>query len=257
MANSFNQVLVAATADTTDTTENKIIALDESEDDPYVRVENSLYDWIDDYVDYNYSYIDEQRNIKINNNQINITQEENSQVIPFEVPRYYDGIDLTRMTFQIHYVNSNGYDGLCFPINVVANSTNIRFYLLADASFTATAGLVKLEITASGIISTPKGDKNYVWKTKPNLNSINILESLSSNGAIEPSQGWETYLQQVTNLVSEANSYVEAARQAANQAQATADTVDAKIANVSDEITEAVNTYLEENPVQSVDIATV
>ena len=246
MASSFNQVIAAASTDSTSSTiDNSIMTFaEEPTEDPYVKVENSLYDWIDDYVDYDYSYVDEQKNIKISNNQINITQEENSQVIPFEVPRYYDGIDLTRMTFQIHYVNANGYDGLCFPINVVANSTKIRFYLLADASFTATAGLVKLEITASGVISTPKGDKNYVWKTKPNTNSINILESLSSNGAIEPSQGWETYLQQVTNLVSEANSYVEAARQAANQAQATADTVDAKIANVSDEITENVKSEL-------------
>lgn len=247
MATSFNQAIAAASGtDVSSETNNEVmtLALDDNENDAFVRVQNSLYDWIDDYVDNDYSYVDELKNIKVSNNQINITQEENSQVIPFELPRYYDGIDLTKMTFQIHYVNPNGYDGLSVPINVVANSNKIRFYWLVDGSVTSVQGYIKLEITASGIISTPKGDKNYVWKTKPNTNSINILESLSSNGAIEPSQGWETYLQQVTNLVSEANSYVEAARQAANQAQATADTVDAKIVSVSDEITANVKADL-------------
>jgi hypothetical protein len=249
MSSSFNQAIVAASnvdsqTSTVANNKNTTVSLIENVDDPYIRVQNALYDWIDDYEDNDYSYVDDLKNIRTSVNQINITQEENSQVIPFELPRYYDGIDLTNMTFQIHYVNANGYDGLSVPINVVANSEKIRFYWLADASVCAVKGYVEFEIIASGTISTTKGDKNYVWKTRPNKNSISILESLSGNGAIEPSQGWDTYLQQVSNLVNEANSYVESARQAANQAQAIANTVDEKVSNVSDDITSNVKSEL-------------
>ena len=70
------------------------------------------YTWFADYSDDQWSYIDKNKDIQLDANQINITQESNSQVIPFEMPRYYDGIDLLQMTIQIHYLNA---DRLRFP----------------------------------------------------------------------------------------------------------------------------------------------
>lgn len=247
MASSFNDALQAASIDTNTSAvneDNKITTLSLEPDDGFERVYNPLYIWIDDYTDMDYSTVDALKNIHVSNNQINISQEENSQVIPFEVPRYYDGIDLTQMTFQIHYVNAEENDGLSTPINVMCNSDKIRFYWLIDGSATSISGILKFEIMASGVVSTPTGDKKYVWKTRPNKSGINILESLSGKGAIEPSDGWDTYLQQVSNLVSEAQTYCESARQSANQAKDAASTVDEKISNVSAEITKQVKTDL-------------
>ena len=65
------------------------------------------YVWYNNYTDEKLSYIDEQKNITVDSSQINISQEENSQFIPFEMDRYYDGIDLTEMLIQIHYINKN------------------------------------------------------------------------------------------------------------------------------------------------------
>lgn len=46
----------------------------------------------------------------MDDSQINLTQEDNSQFIPFEMPRYYDGVDLMQMLIQVHYVNKNKED---------------------------------------------------------------------------------------------------------------------------------------------------
>ena len=60
-------------------------------DDGYTYV--GSYDKYD-HIDEKYSTIDNQKNIIMDSNQINITQEENSQYIPFRMPRYYDGVDI-------------------------------------------------------------------------------------------------------------------------------------------------------------------
>ena len=54
----------------------------------------------DEYSDENYSTVDELKNINLDSKQINITQEQNSQYIPFLMPRYYDGFDLTKAKLQ-------------------------------------------------------------------------------------------------------------------------------------------------------------
>lgn len=212
--------------------------------DEFERVQNSLYLWIPEYEDSNFSFVDNLKNVTVNDKQVNIAQEENSQIIPFELDRFYDGIDLSQMTFRIYYVNSLGQEGLSVPINVTRNSNKIRFCWLVDGSVTAIAGKIDFEIRAEGTISYTSNDKtyskSYQWKTRP-CNGINILESLKGNGAIEPSEGWDTYLKQVSNLVSEANDYAATARQAATDAQNALLAVDEKINDASTTI--ATDTY--------------
>ena len=68
---------------------------------------SGLYTWISDYDDNVFSTISGELDINIVSSQANVTQGNNSQVIPFEMPRYYDGIDLMQMTIQIHSLNGN------------------------------------------------------------------------------------------------------------------------------------------------------
>ena len=63
----------------------------------WTRVTDPKYAWFDEFTDDKISYVDENKDITIDNSQINISQESKSQFIPFEMPRYYDGIDLTKM----------------------------------------------------------------------------------------------------------------------------------------------------------------
>lgn len=155
--------------------ENQIIAAYSGEDGNWMQHPNYVY--YSDYYDDNVSSVDGKKNILLNEDQINITQEENSQLIPFEMPRYYDGFDLTTTTLSIHYKTSGGYHGVSIPVNVTYNNEKIRFSWLVDANVTHAVGSVLFEIHATGINS--KGDA-YVWKSRSN-NKLNVLESLCEN----------------------------------------------------------------------------
>lgn len=142
----------------------------------WVQHENYVYHH--SFSDDNISVINDEKEIALNRKQFNITQEENSQYIPFEMPRYYDGYDLTKAEISIHYQTKNGYHGASKPINVTYNDEKIRFAWLVDAGATLDAGKLKFEIHAYGTVTGSDGKPlGYVWKTKYN-ESLNVLESL-------------------------------------------------------------------------------
>ena len=136
-----------------------------------------------DYVHYyvfsddNISVINDEKIINLNNKQFNITQEENSQYIPFEMPRYYDGFDLADTVLSIHYTTKNGRHGSSKPVNVNFNNEKIRFGWLVDNGVTIDAGTLEFEIHAYGTIVGSDGiPKSYTWKTKSNK-QLNVLQS--------------------------------------------------------------------------------
>lgn len=139
---------------------------------------HSDYVYYSTFYDDNISNISDEKDISLNRKQVNITQEENSQYIPFEMSRYYDGYDLTKASISIHYETKNGRHGASKAINVTYNNEKIRFGWLVDAGATIDAGTLKFEIHAYGTVigsdGTPLG---YVWKTKCNEN-LNVLQSL-------------------------------------------------------------------------------
>ena len=97
----------------------------EQEDVSFVR--NNNYVWYNNYTDEKLSYIDEGKNISVDSSQINISQEENSQFIPFEMNRFYDGIDLKDMLIQIHYINQNNEEDFDNVVNCEYSKDKIRF----------------------------------------------------------------------------------------------------------------------------------
>ena len=142
------------------------------------------WDSIDGYEQYlflednNISIIGDDKNINLDGKQFNITQEENSQYIPFEMPQKYDGYDLSQAAISIHYQTSSGMHGVAIPVNVTCNGEKIRFGWLMDANATTDVGKLKFEIHAIGVISNSKGEqKGYVWKSKSN-DTLNVLQSL-------------------------------------------------------------------------------
>ena len=190
---------------------------------------SNKYLWYDEYFDDEYSIIDKQKNITISPNQINLTQEENSQVIPFQLDRFYDGMDLMKMFITVYYVNKDGQEAERPVVNVNYSESKIRFYWLLDGSATALAGKLKLEIRAVG--QNEKGEK-YRWCTRTN-EEITILESLSGNGIIEPGEGWNTYLELINEKVLQAQAASDEAKAAAEEVSQAITEVDNKIANAS------------------------
>lgn len=132
------------------------------------------YDWYEEYTDEKISRVDSNKNITVDASQINISQEENSQFIPFEMSRYYDGFDLMSAEIWIYYLTSDGYVGSTRAVNVSYDTATIKFGWLIDGAVTHIAGNVKFEIRAIGANS--KGDV-YVWKSKT-FDKMNVLQSL-------------------------------------------------------------------------------
>ena len=206
--------------------------------------QSDKYEQYDSYYDSDYCIVDANKIVSISPSHINITQEENSQVIPFELNRYYDGVDLMNMNFRIHYVNSSGNEGFSTPINVSYSTTKIRFYWLVDGTVTAIKGNVAFEIQATG---TNENGDNYMWLCQPNRNGINILESLSGNGIIQPDNEWYTqFIRDMDQKVAQARTYSEEAKTIVAQANEALQAVNDKIADVTDVIADEVVTKMQD-----------
>lgn len=219
-------------------------------------IKSNNYLWYDEYSDENLSYIDENKNITIDPSQVNLTQESFSQFIPFQMSRYYDGVDLTSKSLQIMFENSKGGSSIEVPVNVKYNNDKIRFGWLVSDNATAVAGNVKIEIQAIG--RTSKGD-NYLFKTRSN-GFINIEKSLSGNGVIEPDMSWtNSFILLMNDKISEAQTASKEALSAAERAEESANMAvqaaeDSKVTineakeelglSVSDAVNEKVKTAL-------------
>ena len=235
------------------TDESGAIAAYSGDGGSWTQDSTGRYDYYREYSDDNISTVDIDKNISLHPKQTNITMEENSQFIPFEMNRYFDGYDLTNATFSIHYVTSDGYHGVSKPINVSFNNEKIRFGWLVDSFATHIAGLVKFEIHATGINS--KGDA-YVWKSKHN-DKLNVLESICSGyeEVIDLDSSWvkELIEQVVTNVSdkiveAEVSDQVTLAQNAAAYAQSAVTTVEGLVTaaqNAADAAAGAASTTVE------------
>ena len=220
-----------------------VMTLDEAADGGMIAAysewtKSDKYVWYDQYSDDRTSVIDEQKNVKVDSSQINISQEENSQFIPFEMPRYYDGFDLMDTTISIYYKTSDGYVGSSVAVNVSYDTATIKFGWLVDASATHVAGNLKFEIRAIGVNSQGNA---YVWKSKT-FEKMNVLQSLIDDRTIELDDTWVQELvttvaenvaeqiagMQVAEQVAAAEAAATESKSYAEQAQST---VDAALAN--------------------------
>ena len=257
---SNEQTVTAATYSLTNTSVEETeapVALAASVTEEFTKSDKYL--WYEEYEDDNISTVDNSKTVSVNKTQINLTQESNSQYIPFEMNRYYDGVDLMNMNLFIHYVNAGGYEDLASVINVSYSLSKIRFAWLVSKNATSKKGTLNFEIHAIGVNS--KGDE-YIWKTSPN-GELNVLQSLEGDGVVEPDSSWITsFLTQVNEKVAEAQGYAQEAEtsaqnaetyaqnasQAASSAQTTVDNAKTELeasveTAISDKITTALADY--------------
>lgn len=186
------------------------------------------YDWYNQYHDTNYSRIDANKNIALDKGQINLTEESYAQFVPFEMERYYDGIDLANMTLSLIYVTKDGYEGAGEIVNVEYGASAIRFAWLIDEKVTHIAGDIKFEISARGFVANAVGDvvKAYVWKSKTGI-GLSVQQALTSGRNIKLDDSWmtelvETVAERIAEKVADQIATAEIDKEAA-KAQAAAD----------------------------------
>lgn len=213
-------------------------------DDNYTLCTDGRYEVYSKYSDDNFSSVDNLKNITVDSSQINIMQEENSQYMPFRIPRYWDGMDLMDMLIQVRYQSVAQSKGqIANVINVASSSTHITFGWLIDANVTASAGDIVFEITATGL--NEKGN-NYIWRTRPN-GKFTVLEGLNYDGIIEPSDDWYTsFVNMVLGHVAEAKQYADEAKASAdsiNVEDIKADVTSSVTANLNQTVSESLKDY--------------
>lgn len=200
------------------------------------------YERYTEYSDPNYSVIDKNKNITLDPTQVNLTQEENSQYVPFKMFRFYDGVDILKMTLLMHAVTPLGGDVHVTPVNVQYDDESIYFGLILPGSVCATKGTVQMEIQAIGV-----NEKGNPYKLITRSANFNVLESLSGNGVVEPTPdtGWiTTFLNQVTEKVGQAQSAANDAQAAASRAEQAATEATQTVSTAKQELTNSVNTTI-------------
>lgn len=261
MALSYEQSLQATTTEEVNSVASNSAAVMSlrstlSNSDNWTAITDQGYRFYNnEYSDAGYSSIDELKNISLDSSQFNITQEQNSQYIPFQIPRYYDGFDLKDTKLSIYYINKNKDSHSDVPVDVYYNDEYIRFAWLVSEFATQVAGTLQFEIHARGTNS--KGE-TYIWKSKP-TDKLNVLQSLEdvAIGEIglseEEIEGWynkiqlEAYNAQ-SAAVSAKASAEEAAALVASLQDGIADEVEATVNNtvsgvVDEKITERLANY--------------
>ena len=241
--------------------DTSIMTLDESYGIAAYSGDDGNWQQHSDYVRYSafsddkISIISENKDINLDSSQFNISQEENSQYIPFEMPRYYDGFDLVNTVISIHYDTKNGRHGASKPVNVTFNDEKIRFAWLVDAGATIDVGTLEFEIHAYGTVTGSDGvPKGYTWKTKRNKN-LNVLESLCDCEDVINNID-DTWLQELVTDIAEkvadeiknvaVGEQVAAAENAAAEAERHANTARQYAETASSAAAETVNLALKD-----------
>lgn len=237
---SFKDSKIAAAANSAMTLSAEL-AVDTEE---YTSCTDGRYEIYTNYQDDAYSTVDNLKNIAVDPTQINIMQEENSQYMPFKIPRYWDGIDLMDMLIQIRYESVTENKGkVATVVNVASSESHIRFGWLIDAAVTANAGDVVFEIMATGV--NEKGN-NYIWRTRPN-GKFTVLEGLNYDGIIEPTDDWYTsFVNMILGHVAEAKQYADEAKESAASINVNGIKADVKASVMNDlngTVTESLKSY--------------
>lgn len=160
------------------------------------------YEWVDGYA--NGTYTDDMiftvdkdtKQLEVITNQPLVSGENKSQFIRFEMPRYYDGVDLSTKSIQIIYITESGFSDINAAVCVERNDESLRFGWLVPGAASYDVGVLSFSIEFVG--------NDYVLKTR--ATELEVYDGLNGGEIIpEPEeQNWYIELQQRCDYVLDA-----------------------------------------------------
>ena len=119
-----------------------------------------------------YNMLDEHKIIPVVNRKINmpanyqivVSRDNVSQLLTFEINRFFDGIDLSEKACGIKYINAKREEGRAIPINFSKTDKKLIFGWLLDDHAAAKAGITRFSIEFLGM---DEHNRTYVWQTVP------------------------------------------------------------------------------------------
>lgn len=160
---------------------------------------NEVYEYMDGY-DHSNSYSDdmifevskEDKSISVIRKQTLISGERNSQYIAFQMPRYYDGIDLSEKNIEVIYVTETGISDINKVINVRRNEEYLLFGWVVPGGALQDPGTLSFCIEFAG--------DEYVMKTMPV--GVEVFDGMNGSDIMVEPTGQVWYMQ-IQNLCSE------------------------------------------------------
>lgn len=122
-----------------------------------------------------------------------------SETIFFNVPRYFDGKDLSEHDCLIRYINAGGEYGESDVCDVEVNATNIKFGWAIDNMVTRYTGIIKFTVQFETV-------NEYQWQTTPA--ELHILAGLNIENTITNKDDvlFRSLITQIQNLQRTLNS---------------------------------------------------
>ena len=182
-----------------------------------------------EYDDKNILEITDMREVIPNeyNNEV-ILEETASEYLTFDMPRYFDGVDLSTKDIRVHYWREDTKEtggGYTACVNGLRSSTRVRFGWIVDAGATAEAGTLYYQIEAIGVNSKKE---TYIFKSK--TAELTVLDAIKSgDGSPAPAPSWYAeLLARMQDYMTQAAAYRDEAKERALQAWTRQDEVSGK-----------------------------
>lgn len=144
-------------------------------------------------------------NIPANLQNIAVQNDQNSKMVTLQMPRYFDGNDLSKHSIYLKTVSDGGRDDVLFN-NVSVGDTSLIFEWTLKPPQTSYNGKLNLQLYVMGT--------DFKWETEPA--SVNIIRSIDADPVIPMTPPiMDSFIQQLNAIKGQAEGHAQAAADAA------------------------------------------
>lgn len=130
-----------------------------------------------------------------------VSKDTNSQILSFTIPRFFDGVDLSKKLISIKFLNSSKKGDRSAAVNIETTEDTLTFGWLIEMSATIVPG--KLNFAIEFLEIDVNDNLIYCWQTLPA--TINIEKGLDVDSFVDPMNPSyiQSYINQFNSILNE------------------------------------------------------